>query len=101
HTPPPRFSPFPYTTLFRSPNQDQLVTIFPPIASAANPRSRTRPAHLAWRTRAFQRTIRTAPFSFGSQPQNLPQDWSAQMPPRIVDRKSTRLNSSHQIISYS
>ena len=36
---------------------------------------------------AFQRTIRTAPFSFGSQPQKRPQDWSAQMPPSTVPTK--------------
>ena len=29
----------------------------------------------------------SAPFSFGSQPQNRPQDWSAQMPPRTVPMK--------------
>ena len=36
---------------------------------------------------AFQRTMIRAPFSFGSQPQKRPQDWSAQIPPRTVPTK--------------
>jgi hypothetical protein len=36
---------------------------------------------------AFHSTMRSAPFSFGSQPQNRPQDWSAQMPPSTVPTK--------------
>ena len=54
------------------------------------PRSRTRPPQRACRMSAFQSTMSSAPFSFGSQPQNRPQDWSAQMPPRTVP---TKLNS--------
>src|SRR5262252_6170187 len=69
------------------PNQDQLVTMLPKTASSAIPFSRTSPAQRAWRMTAFQRTMRIAPFSLGSHPQNRPQDWSAQMPPRIVPTK--------------
>ena len=47
----------------------------------------TRPPQRAWRMRAFHRTMMRAPFSFGSQPQNRPQDWSAQMPPSMVPTK--------------
>ena len=36
---------------------------------------------------ADQSTITSAPFSFGSQPQKRPHDWSAQMPPSIVPMK--------------
>ena len=32
-------------------------------------------------------TINRAPFSFGSQPQKRPHDWSAQMPPSTVPTK--------------
>ena len=40
---------------------------------------------------AFQITMSSAPFSFGSQPQKRPQDWSAQMPPRTVPTKLNRV----------
>ena len=56
------------------------VTMLPKMASTAIPRSFTSPPQRACRISAFQSTIRTAPFSFGSQPQNRPHDWSAQMP---------------------
>jgi hypothetical protein len=66
------------------PNQDQLVTMLPKMARTMRPRSRTMPPQRACRIIAFQITMSSAPFSFGSQPQNRPQDWSAQMPPRMV-----------------
>ena len=70
-----------------TPNQDQLVTMLPKTARTMRPRCLTRPPQRACRMRAFQSTMRSAPFSFGSQPQKRPQDWSAQMPPRTVPTK--------------
>ena len=40
---------------------------------------------------AFQMTMISAPFSFGSQPQKRPHYWSAQMPPRTVPMKLNRV----------
>ena len=82
-----------------TPNHENAVMIFPKIAQAIIPRSRIIPPHRACKITAHQITISSAPFSFGSQPQNRPQDWSAQMPPRIVP---TKLNSvAKQMIPYT
>ena len=51
------------------------------------PRARTSPPQRAWRMMALINTTRAAPFSFGSHPQNRPQDWSAQIPPSTVPTK--------------
>src|SRR5712691_475036 len=51
--------------------------MLPPIDSTARPRSFTIPPQRAWRTSAFQSTMMSAPFSFGSQPQKRPQLSSA------------------------
>ncbi len=72
------------------PNQLHAVIALPNSASTAMPRSFTSPAQRACRISAFHSTISTAPFSFGSHPQNRPHDWSAQMPPSTVP---TKLNS--------
>ena len=69
------------------PNQLHAQIMFPTTASTATPRSFTIPHQRACRISAFHSTIRTAPFSFGSQPQNRPQLWSAQMPPSTVPTK--------------
>src|SRR5438552_5382287 len=73
---PPRSTLFPYTTLFRS--------LLEGTGNAS----------------AFSRTCRYragARFAVGSRPvRELGQNAS-----RVEDRKSTRLNSSHQIISYA
>src|SRR5258708_19827260 len=73
---PPRSTLFPYTTLFRSVHrcpQRQLPSSRHPALCEAVP--------------IFQR------------------GWDAELrgsePKRLIDRKSTRLNSSHQIISYA
>src|SRR5258708_31219299 len=71
---PPRSTLFPYTTLFRSP-------------SLAQSRARTPPADP--NPQAVPRDV--------SNPAELPAGWGL----LEVDRKSTRLNSSHQIISYA
>src|SRR5258708_31359233 len=78
---PPRSTLFPYTTLFRSRNQTpaeahQTKKGFPGDLSATEPR---RPgAERTGRDRRYR-----------------------EIPARTTDRKSTRLNSSHQIISYA
>ena len=51
------------------------------------PRLLDQPPQRACRIRAFQMTMSRAPFSFGSQPQKRPHDWSAQMPPSTVPTK--------------
>src|SRR2546421_467336 len=68
---PPRSTLFPYTTLFRSPARRSSLAL-PPRADAARPRHP--PPVGAGRHRAL---------------------------PRKGDRKSTRLNSSHDQISYA
>src|SRR5258708_14338933 len=77
---PPRSTLFPYTTLFRSPWQNVRLS------------SRT--------AQAIPLSRRTA-HSTLSNPNTAAnhQDWSQSGLQR--DRKSTRLNSSHQIISYA
>src|SRR5260221_7879599 len=72
---PPRSTLFPYTTLFRSSRR----------RAALRPRAATRPAFADWRaspdTTTWHRGLRA----------NL----------QTLDRKSTRLNSSHTVISYA
>src|ERR1700730_12121004 len=73
-----------------TPNHERLVMTLPNTVNSAIPRSLAYPPHRACRMMAFHRTIRSAPFSFGSQPQNRPQDCPCETPPRIV---ATRLHS--------
>src|SRR5258708_11081855 len=68
---PPRSTLFPYTTLFRSPGQDDLVLVVRRIEALAK----------------FLDTNDGKNLLAGTK--------------RAADRKSTRLNSSHQIISYA
>ena len=74
-----------------TPNQEKLVTMLPNTVMVMRPRSFTRPPHRACRIVAFHNTMISAPFSFGSQPQNRPQDWSAQMPPSTVPVKLNKV----------
>src|SRR5258708_26055465 len=73
---PPRSTLFPYTTLFRS-------------SSLARPEGRCTGARSE--TRGLSGRRRLDLVSFGGRRRVVP----------TVDRKSTRLNSSHQIISYA
>src|SRR3712207_8895398 len=84
---PPRSTLFPYTTLFRSPLP--LVRVPPDVALALRPR-----AALGIGGRAV---VEQAPVR-GPRPRPLRRDPAAG---RVVDRKSTRLNSSHANISYA
>src|SRR5438552_2484506 len=51
-----------------TPKNDQLVTMLPPMASTARPRSAIILSQRACRMRAFHSMIISAPFSFGPQP---------------------------------
>src|ERR1700693_3818541 len=81
-----------------TPNHDRLVMILPNTAKTATPRSRAYPPHRACKIIAFQITMRSAPFSFGSQPQKRPQDGSPQIPPRMVPTKLNKV--AKQTIPY-
>src|SRR5256885_8370885 len=84
---PPRSTLFPYTTLFRSDDQQTATSVahgFEHVVISVNAR-RARPGF-------FDRLQRLADF-----------DGAAFAPRKgiIIDRKSTRLNSSHLVISYA
>src|SRR2546426_9132554 len=69
---PPRSTLFPYTTLFRSPDRGHLAVVH--------------------RLEAYPRERRVAPDRRAVRDEERPP---------AVDRKSTRLNSSHLVISYA
>src|SRR5258708_31264621 len=89
---PPRSTLFPYTTLFRS--QPPAVPGQPPQASGQQGAA---PA-------AQPQQMAQAPTQAPAQAPGAPAQ-PAQPPPKrradMIDRTSTRLNSSHQIISYA
>src|SRR5258708_8989209 len=77
---PPRSTLFPYTTLFRSVDftpKDELMEIAGRIAK------------LGWHVVIYFEAV------------DLPELWDFFTSLPTTDRKSTRLNSSHQIISYA
>src|SRR5260221_3419929 len=76
---PPRSTLFPYTTLFRSANTGQLI---------ARAREAGAPIFAARHTGPAG-----SPIAPGSP--------LTQLLPQLGDRKSTRLNSSHTVISYA
>src|SRR5205085_9671094 len=95
---PPRTTPFPYTTLFRSPLGGTLVRTDATLGVGGRPQSAS-----------GQTTILTgvnAPALLGYHKQGFP---NASLREIIrehsvflrLDRKSTRLNSSHSQISYA
>src|SRR5207302_9054981 len=99
--PPPRFFIFPYTTLFRSRPVDVCVSKpSQPLAVAASvlPKSRVahreRPQHL--KSRGSSRQLLRCSAVHG--PSSL--SASSSLYRTRLDRKSTRLNSSHVKISY-
>src|SRR5207244_6787750 len=99
--PPPTSRPLPYTTLFRSPgplNAGMHVEYAerkhrrkPVVYPHASLQEILEPTHgiIVYQEQVMQIAVRMAGYSMG-QADLL----------RKVDRKSTRLNSSHQIISY-
>src|SRR5207244_11418942 len=94
---PPRSPPFPYTTLFRSP-QDCVVT--PADMDGAFPEG-------FYCTTNYRTQVRLHGEWIDVEDQEMdcgilvdPEGGAARCLP-MADRKSTRLNSSHQIISYA
>src|SRR5947208_6687986 len=86
--PPPRYTLFPYTTLFRSYKIDDEMD---PTARIIFAKS----------DQAFAALERLHPTQTKAE---LEEEWKARLRTMIeskLDRKSTRLNSSHQIISYA
>src|SRR5256885_6708018 len=84
---PPRSTLFPYTTLFRSPHSCLIncASRTQVQRSVQNPQSNGEPANQ--RRMIFS----CVPPSLGGRPRTG----------RAIDRKSTRLNSSHLVISYA
>src|SRR2546430_11226268 len=90
---PPRSTLFPYTTLFRSANPIQCHR---DGICADN--------YLGWLQRRTYSRIMEGPTDSNSlsrisrSAENLKPTWQ---PTKVIDRKSTRLNSSHSQISYA
>src|SRR5258708_25546850 len=82
---PPRSTLFPYTTLFRSVPFYDGGNVFRSISDVLHPKPITL----------------TGNFVDDVNAQNLRVRWSHTVGLGFRDRKSTRLNSSHQIISYA
>src|SRR5438874_8937504 len=76
---PPRSTLFPYTTLFRSPRASSAADTGEPARTAAAARRAPAPRPIIARQ----------------------ESGSASRPTSTIDRKSTRLNSSHVEISYA
>src|SRR5688500_16824275 len=93
---PPSFSLFPYTTLFRS-HPAVRRAVHRPAARTGDRRALHRP-----QPGAGGRSGPHAPASDRRRPRRLHALVAgARVPPRPRDRKSTRLNSSHLVISYA
>src|SRR5256885_16978251 len=97
---PPRSTLFPYTTLFRS--------RLDPRASGDRRATRQGRADGAWRRYALLRPRHGDGVLRCWAPERAPRraahpadDRLALRPPSDLDRKSTRLNSSHLVISYA
>src|SRR3712207_7426366 len=90
---PPRSTLFPYTTLFRSPREVERLGLARGIAEAHQ--------HAA-PPQASQRAVeRGAPHRVVDHRHPLPARELAGARHEVLDRKSTRLNSSHANISYA
>src|SRR2546430_12541186 len=82
---PPRSTLFPYTTLFRSQDEVQKVQL-------VNATGGSFTLTLSFNDAGSQVSGKTAPINYGA---------SADDVKTALDRKSTRLNSSHSQISYA
>src|SRR5207244_8925916 len=99
--PPPRPSPFPYTTLFRSVRQDHaraarksgLTVVSTGNARVGGSRAVSTPCEPATRPTRQQRRCLLERVDEAQPARHAVR--------RQADRKSTRLNSSHQIIPYA
>src|SRR5947208_4209721 len=88
---PPRSTLFPYTTLFRSRDDWDFVSKMNCAGLEALFRRERRAVALLW-VRHMAADIRAVMREHAA---------AARRSPNLKDRKSTRLNSSHQIISYA
>src|SRR3712207_7246824 len=102
---PPRSTLFPYTTLFRSQQEviEQLRNGVETLLSAPSIRLVKGKAHFI-----DAHTVATDEETFEAKHIIIATGSEAKMPPiaitdtqRVIDRKSTRLNSSHANISYA
>src|SRR5207245_11401728 len=95
--PPPRLTLFPYTTLFRSPPEEQVVVELlheePLAAHAVEHLQEQGPQQVLGRDRR--------PPDLGIQLVELGRQFAQDRVAHGPDRKSTRLNSSHGSISYA
>src|SRR5256885_9727634 len=89
---PPRSTLFPYTTLFRSKVQCQLTIV---SSKKLNHREAINLVYRALALEGFT-TIETSKAIM-----IVPEGQEPKMSPEFLDRKSTRLNSSHLVISYA
>src|SRR5438477_3083859 len=80
---PPRSTLFPYTTLFRS---DELPAALDAVAGDEDPRVAV---------------LEPGGDGLGAEPGEDRREDGAELADRELDRKSTRLNSSHMSISYA
>src|SRR5258708_29992936 len=85
---PPRSTLLPYTTLFRSLNVTVALQLVSEIRTSED------------LVRADQRSLNAESYSFQRTEDEEPPDQPARAGVSPEDRKSTRPNSSHQIISY-
>src|SRR5258708_9276633 len=90
---PPRSTLFPYTTLFRS---ERYETVRRAGIRDTLPNIRCEEAK---EVESIRETASAAKLGNSVHEDEVPH--RNELPPREVDRKSTRLNSSHQIISYA
>src|SRR5438552_13994600 len=86
---PPRSTLFPYTTLFRS-NEERFDNLSTKV-DLLKALHRDDEAKTTWNL-AMQKATAVQLYSYGRRLQSMK---------KSEDRKSTRLNSSHQIISYA
>src|SRR5256885_11300951 len=89
---PPRSTLFPYTPLFRSQPGERPLQQRPPVDGLAPPRALEVAVLGQVDEGAPELLARRRLVEAGPAPQE---------PPHALDRKSTRLNSSHLVISYA
>src|SRR5947208_3601380 len=94
---PPRFTLFPYTTLFRS-HGLHAWWLFPEPWIFESEAEREEAQQLLL---AFQATLQLRARGLGWKTDSTFNLATEPSRPKLQDRKSTRLNSSHQIISYA
>src|SRR5207247_10899396 len=92
--PPPRSTPFPYTTLFRS--QATPSQLDRRLRDVAPEELIRRPAPEKWSIAEIVAHLADAELAMGWRLRNMLAN-----PGVALDRKSTRLNSSHEWISYA